>query len=836
MTTSLPTSKSYSTFQWASIFLAVAVTAGTTLCLQLIQTRILSSLYYNHLVYLTVTVALLGFGMSGTLVTIVAPKVRSPEKLASWGLLGFSLSMPVCLGLTSYLPVLLEFSNVLVRLLLSYLLLTVPFVFAGVTLASIFMLGGRLMHRLYFCDLAASALGTIIFVLLLTPMTAGGLLWACSFATMIAFGVITCALNLDRRALVLSLPLLVLYFSVQDRLLGDTPDYPKIGCKGKDCKVFQTRWTPITKIDVVSSSEYKTNMGLDVIKPMDTLTIGQDRDAPTVISPAELVRTRLKFAKATPPLVLCEGINFLIHPNPEEALIIGVGGGTDVVSAMAAGAKHITGIEINQVTIDLMKTTYADYALWPKLANIELLCMDGRNYAARTKKKFDTINMTGIDTFSALSTGAYVLSENYLYTVEAIRDYLRILKDDGILNIFRWNFRTARESLRLCNLFIAASLENGNQHPEKCIMVIGVGEGRGLNKGAYRWASNLMKKKPFTQEEVRRVLNHIESNPPVRLAVIYLPKVFEKAEQEYLEQKFFANDHEYYSPNRKAYEALINSPSQESRKQFEISYPYKITPVYDDCPFFFEYHKMSELFDNRTEPNGFGPRSYIVHYTLYFLLIVTALISYLGIIVPLKFFSKDGLQVPAAKSLIFLFSSLGLGFMFVELGVIQMLNVYLGHPMYSLGVVLAGLLFFTGLGSYLAGKVNLPLSKLVERGMVGSSLVILLWTLVMPAIISGTAGEDLIVRVLISLVSLLPLGLLMGIPFATGIRYLSEGKERFIPWAWGVNGLTSVMASILAILLAMRIGFRALLVVAAITYAVGYFAAKKSIGSSSASV
>jgi len=810
-------------FQWVSLFITVVVAAGSTLCLQLVQTRVLSSLYYNHLVYLTVTVALLGFGISGVLVAILAPRIKDLEEVAAAGLCGFAVFIPLSVGTASYLPIIFATPTMLIKLVVSYLLLVIPFIFSGMTLASIFMLGGKWMHRLYFVDLAASAIGTILFVLLLTPMGAEGLLWGCSFAAVFGFFVLSAAFETGmRRPFQLLFLLGISMFAMHGKLINSTPDFWKIGClafSNQELKAEQTRWTTITKIEVLTSPTYGA-------PPADYRKIAQDREASTDIISAPIYKSYFEAAQGPNPRMASAAANLVAYGTPTDSLVIGVGGGFDIVNAEAVHAKNIVGIEINPQTLSLLQNEYANYAVWPTLPNVELKCMDGRNYVASTNKRFDTINLTGIDTFSALSTGAYVLSENYLYTVEAIKDYLHALKPGGIINIHRWNFRVPRESLRLCNLFLAASTENGNPHPEQCVMLVGANYGAGWQ---YRWAATMMKNEPFTKDEVNRVLTMIQQEP--NYALIYLPKIFPSDQQKALEDKFFAHDQDYYTPNRAAFASLIDAKSKEEREKFEDSYPYNVTPVYDNRPFFFEYHRIGEFFHSTHEPNDLGVRGVYVHYTLYFLLFITSIVSYLGMILPLHFYAKEGLTVPSAKALIFFFAMLGLGFMFVELGVIQSLNIYLGHPMYSLALVLAGLLFFTGLGSYLAGQRKASTSRLIAEGMIGSFLVIVLWTLLMPWITSSTMGTSILLRGSLTLLSLLPLGLAMGIPFATGIRYLSAGQSRFIPWAWGINGMTSVMASILAILLAMRVGFKMVLILGALSYLLGYLASRRFIKS-----
>src|SRR5262249_27776775 len=217
------------------------------------------------------------------------------------------------------------------------------------------------------------------------------------------------------------------------------------------------------------------------------------------------------------------------------------------------------------------------------------------------------------------------------------------------------------------------------------------------------------------------------------------------------------------------------------------------------------------------------------HYTLYLLFGVAGLACLLAILAPLYFFHREGLKVQGTRSLVGFFSALGVGFMFIELGVIQRLAVYLGHPMYSLTVVLGGLLLFTGLGSYLAGRSSLKTEALFRLGMIGTTLATLAWVLGIKFLLDATRGLPDAGRIGITLATLLPLGLLMGIPFATGLRQVGDRDPRFIPWAWGINGITSVMASILAIILAMRIGFQMVLVLGAVTYVAGYFAVRRYV-------
>jgi hypothetical protein len=206
------------------------------------------------------------------------------------------------------------------------------------------------------------------------------------------------------------------------------------------------------------------------------------------------------------------------------------------------------------------------------------------------------------------------------------------------------------------------------------------------------------------------------------------------------------------------------------------------------------------------------------------LLLVTTLFSAFGMGLPLAIFEREGVRIAGASGMIGFFSSLGIGFMFVEVGCMQWLSLYLGHPMYSLMVVLAALLFYAGVGSLAAGRLELELLPKLRLGMFGTAILIPVWLVVMKYVIPLTERWALSGRIAVVLASLLPLGLAMGVPFATGLRYLANDQPRFIPWAWGINGLTSVAASILAVIAAMRIGFTAVVLLGSLVYIAGYSA------------
>ncbi len=800
----------------------VALIASASLGFELLQTRVLSALYFNNVVYMTVTIALLGFGMSGVLASVLQRRLANTDRLAVLCAAGLGLSIPPCLCVASALPGMMPQVPSLYKMIASYFILVIPFLFAGGALSLIFMGHGKRIFALYFADLCASAVAAILFSLLLRPLGGANFAWLCAAAAWAAFVLLARSAGLHRSFQVLVPASMVLCFvTTGTAVIQDRPEWYKITARCWDpvfdAKLEASAWTTIAKIDVFSSRSRDLVTGGCLGRPCEFKLVGQDNDAHTLIYSPKYLDLFARLARDGRPTEV-PALSYFMRPGVKDVLVIGVGGGVDVTEARSFGAQNIDGAEINAATIDLVTNRFRDYAKWPSWPNIRIYNAEGRHYIRNTSKRYDVVVMRGVDTFAALNSGAYVLSENYLYTVEAIKDYLNGLNPDGMMVIFRWFFRQPRESIRLANLFAEAAETVGEGPANQRIMVIKRGD----------WAGTFIKRRPFTPEEVRTVASVVRKT---NYAWIFVPKVL-GAEQLAFETDQFQRQHDDLHVARTAYRQLFTGTAAD-RTAFAASYPYRIDPVYDDKPFFFEYYKGAD--SEHANQDWLGGqhataavwnqlRGPVVHYVLYILLGLTTCACAAGMGIPLWLFERQGAKVRGAGGLIAFFGCLGTGFMFVEIGCMQWLNLYLGHPMYSLMVVLAGLLLFAGCGSLLAGRMARPVLAKLRLGMLGTAVLIPLWLLVMKFALPPTEHWALGGRIAVVLLSLLPLGLSMGIPFASSLRHLADREPRFIPWAWGVNGLTSVAASILAIILAMNIGFTAVVMSGSVVYALGYLA------------
>jgi spermidine synthase len=537
--------------------------------------------------------------------------------------------------------------------------------------------------------------------------------------------------------------------------------YAKLGAD--DAPVHEySQWNAISRIDVVSTR-----------KQPQLKRIFIDGDAWTYVATEQ----------AAAPLLVPV---YQIRPRPESALVIGAGGGVDVVMALRAGARSVEAVEINPTTTDLVTTTLRrdtrDLFQDPR---VRLFAEEGRSHVRRSAARYDVIVIHGIDTFAALSAGAYVLSENYLYTVEAFADYLRHLADDGVISVTRWG--TPEESLRLFVVAVEALARVGVASPERHVRAL-------LVNG---WIHLLVKRTPFTaaqQEAFVRV-----SAMPTIVPLYPPPAGTATYPGEYLRHR-----------------------ARGEHQGFLARLPFDASAVYDDSPFFFHFERWlraSAPWRSAAPPTGDSSglvRGNWPTLTLFGLLALSAVVVALGMVLPVVATRRRAARPPwrtVAPWLLY-FSCLGFAFIFIEIALMQRFALVLGHPSRSLVAVMGTLLFAAGVGSYSAARLRLAPEWCL-------ALIVAL-TLVLahgyPPILDLVLPRPLWVRVLATCGLVFPVGFFLGVPFPSGLKLVAGGHPDFVPWMWAANGATTVLGSILAIVLAMGAGFTAVLQLAAAGY------------------
>jgi len=490
----------------------------------------------------------------------------------------------------------------------------------------------------------------------------------------------------------------------------------------------------------------------------------------------------------------------MLRPHGEYA-IIGPGGGVDVLRAVANGSPSVTAIEINPIIANsIMRGRYADYSyhLYER-PEVHLHVTDGRSFVRNATQQFDVVQMTLVDTWASTAAGAFALSENSLYTVDAFREYFEHLKPDGMVAITRWEFRQPREALRVVSVATDALHQMGVENPARHFMVVSDGD---LDEDGIPVVV-LAKKSPFTPDEEAKVRAHLEDNED--LVALYTPS----------------------EPKANPFSALI---ARNDPRAFARDYPYNVAPVNDDAPFFFFTLKIDQILHDGGLQRGIDWKVNLGVVVLGGVFVISVLAVLAFLIVPMALGS--GRRERSLPLLYFV--AVGLGYILVEISCIQRFVLFLGHPTYALTVVIFLLLLASGAGSLLSRRWLsdtasgwIPLTVLI--------LAIGLNTWLLPVLLSYLIGLPFWLKLAVSAVVLAPLGLFMGMPFPTGLRVIAGTTELEVPgselgepvpsddnaveWAWAMNAAASVLGSVLAMVIAIRFGLTVTLASGAGTYA-----------------
>jgi hypothetical protein len=487
------------------------------------------------------------------------------------------------------------------------------------------------------------------------------------------------------------------------------------------------------------------------------------------------------------------------------ALVIGPGGGRDLAAALVFGASRVDAVEINPIIADdVMRDRFREFSggIYTN-PRVRVSVDDGRSFVRRTPERYDVIQASLVDTWAATAAGAYTLTENTLYTVEAFDDYLDHLTDGGMLTITRW----VADGLRLVSLAQAACEARGWSAAERLAII-----------RQDRVATFLLKKTPFTAAETAR-LRALAAE--LEFDVLYAP------------DGASANA----APSAGAFTRQFTTPAQDvvvggaatgdyarlilasDREQFYAAYPSDVRPTTDDRPFFFHTTKLERQFDvafGRSMLFGNGLSALMT-----LLGISTALVA-LFVIGPLVVSARGAAHPQGWFWWLVYFGALGAGFMLIEVSVLQRFVLLLGHPVYSLTVTLFSLLLGTGLGA--AWSRRFGVTTLRRTGAIGIITVAALALgviVVATPIIAWAIPFSRGVRMAVAVALLVPLGVALGIPMPTGLRMLSARAPHMVPWAWGINGALSVLGATLAIFIAMNWGFRVTLLTASAIYLIG---------------
>ncbi len=808
------------------LYLGVFTISMAALTLEIGLTRIFSVSLWYHLAFMVISTALLGYGASGAYLTVRRQSGKdNPERdlVLFAGLTAISMVISFAImtrvPLDPLAPVLpglddaqrgWETAKLILLLLVDYILVVVPFFFAGLTLGGALSSVAKRITTLYFADLVGGGLGCLLVVGALWVLPGQGVVLLA--AGLAALSTLFFSLRARGRAgeesatgestapatpssrrgrlvPVLAVVGAVLLFAlspIADKFLPlyIPPSKPLYQANDPSIDLVYTGYTPFARVDVLyqkgaSLGAWGLSSECSAPPSPEQMFITIDAAAITAITHFNGDLDSIGFVNCAP-----SSLAYRVRTQPlNSALIIGPGGGIDVLTALYNGVKHIVGAEINPRIVDLVAddALFKDYAggLYTDYPNIQVQLAEGRNFVSRSKEKFDLIQFSQVDTWAAASSGAYSLSENFLYTTEAFLDYYDHLTDDGLLTVGRWYFDPPQQAFRLVTIGTTALEQRGVGDPSKHFIVVRAGD----------TSTFIMKKTPFTGEEINHMYQVVEG---LGFTMLYAPDM--KDSDNWFVRFFTAPD----------------------RAEFYRKYPLDVTPTSDDRPFFFEYYGWSNLGDFRSGKA-----------TLVILLAEAIALAAAFILWPLWRFSRRGLTTRGARRFLIYFAALGVGFILIEIGLMQRFILFLGQPTYSTSVVLFSILAFSGIGSFWSGRLlgdGDP--RRVQRRVIPLLAVLaVIYIFLLPPLFRNFISLELSWRVIISIVFLAPLGLLMGMPFPMGIRLVDNVNPSLVPWAWGVNGFGSVIGSILAVMIAQSYGFSIAIALAVVVYLLGLGAA-----------
>jgi hypothetical protein len=763
--------------------------AFAAIYLEVSLVKLMAVKFYSIFAYAIIGVALLGYGAAGSLLAIrrLTEPVAAPGLIARWLIAFAATAVPAFLAVNAIDTPMHElfgsFAGLPV-LLAIYTCLILPFFLVGLAMCLAFSAFPRDANRLYFADLLGAGLGSALAVASLPAI--GGTALVAAAASVGALGAALAARTAGQSrwpALVVGgiNVLLVGIFAgldpIEVRIAADKHG-PIISRSAKPGGLATTfsGWSVLGRVDVTEPFDtLPPQFGGDVSRVFGKLRIEQrmltlDGAAPAFMYRVDHSPKDIEFLSGT-----SQSPAYRLRPHPR-VLVIGMGGATDVLISLHHDATRVVAVELNPVTVAAARDVYGAY-MGGVLDDprVEIVVAEGRHFVASHDERYDIVQLSGVDTGAAV--GAYGLGtmpESYIYTVEAMTDFIHRLAPDGILSITRdlqygW-------ALRLSSLARAALLAEGLEPGPRIAVLEGQGWG---------WATVLVKREPFTPAEISALEDFSER---YRFPLAYNPLLVDSG----------------------AFHRAIRTGATVDGNT-------DLRPATDDWPFYFlsfRWDRLRSAFAGEHRPL-LKPIAFLIAS-----LCGLAVMSVVLIGAPLWRLRAGWRETHGKGALVGYFAFLGVGFMVVEVALMQRFTLFLGNPVLAVASVLAALLASSGLGSYAARMWQIRRERAVPLAVAWIVLAQLFFASpVLRGLLAGPLFEaSLGVRLVVCAALVAAVGVPMGIPFPAGIARVAERAANFVPWAWGINGLLSVIASLLSYLIGIVFGYTPMFYLGAVLY------------------
>ena len=756
------------------LFAGIFLTALSGLVLEVSITRIFSAAIWYHFAFVAVSVALVGLGASGLVVQYGIKKLRGkwPEDLTIFSAWGITIFIPITLFVMHAL------ASQVIYLPLFMALFSVPFFFIGIIISAAFSAFGSVAGRLYAADLVGASAGALLVVLFLV-LTGGeganlivGLIAAIGATIFSSIAKNTKKLIVSFIFVAFALSLILINHATQIFAIPTDPtahkDLPMYLRDHPGSKIVKTQWNSFSRIDVVEGGEGTEGLVAKVFIDggAGTNIISWDGNAES----RQELSTWMQY------------LPFKMMQDPK-VLVIGSGGGRDVVAALVSGSKDVTSVEINPIIYDTVKSYGEKAGNVYSHQYVSSHVDEGRSFITRSSEKYDIIYVPFVDTWASVSSGGLSVSENFLYTVQGFQQYYDHLTDRGKIVTVRWLI----DAPRFITTYAKLLEQNGVPQDQLSRHLIMVTSDSYTQDPSVTMV--IFSKIPFTDEEI---------------------KFFSESFSQYDYKPILLPGQIMGEP----YPALLEGKIR--LEQFYDLFKTKVYPVTDDNPYFLSFEK---------------PLPYAVEALLYASIGIVAIF----LLIPFAWMRRAVVMVTEKSELriatiIPYFAALGMGFILIELALLQKLILLLGNPTMTFAILLFTLLISSGLGSLLSSRIARNNMKNLVFVIGGIAAIGILYAIFLPFIVYSTIAEPFEVKAAISAAVLAPIGFLMGMPFPTGIRLLKAHRPEYIPWMWAINGAFSVLGAVLAIALGIMYGSSYALILGISIYLIALgisFASKK---------
>ena len=757
--------------------LAVFLISSILLAYEVLAIRLISVLFYPVAAYLVISLALLGLGVGGVLLALRRAESNLSPDMAARGALAFSLALLIALGFTWSAP---QLNSPVLSIVIA---LSIPFAFGGWAIAIALAMPGTFVNRVYFADLLGAGTGAVAVYFgliafsasqILFLLAAAGFLAAALFATNTKVSLIefSCAILLVLVALFIEMP------------YGPVPISPKELAQANRLGSSYTwefqGWNPIARIDVI----HIPGGCSELAGAPECKLVTQDGGAPSILLAPPQGDDGTEFIHNT-----IFGLPYWIK-NAPEVLVVGLGGAPDVQAALLADARNITGVEINRQMITIVESTYRAFTGNPyQDPRFTLVVGDGRNYVRQSERQFDVIQLTGVDSSVASLGASPNLTENYLYTVEALNEFYQHLTKDGLLSI---SFPAVKGlDLKLVATAGEVLRQNRVTNPLDHLVVSKI----------TGYIHVLIKRSPYTRAEVDVIQDHFD----YEITSFYFPlyhRIFGEPPADFIADRQilltpFLNRRSIY---RDYFEAL-----QMGQAEAFLAYQAEqVLPATDNRPFFFVMDKWGQNAPNLS--------------ALVLTLSILGIAAFILMVIPLLVQNQRGLHLPGAPLLAIYFLCLGIGYILIEVNQIQKLTLLLGHPSLAIVFTLFTLLVASGLGSITSEHWKMQANRKVHLTTIVIALLVGLEAIISGTTMTSLTSLSLFLRLLISFLLVAVPGYLMGVPFPTCLSIVKKQAPAFVAWAWVINSTGSIMATLLGVLLAILWGFQVVFLLASSLY------------------